>query len=236
MGTSRDRDLRRLKVGNTVYAHIGQALVVGVLLSAAAPTAEARTHRSVKHAHARRGHKPARRIVAVAVPAPRTLAPAVPCLDVQLIPTPENLSRVNRAVICLVNAARIARRLPALVENPALDLAATRHSQDMVAGDYFDHVSPGGETPQARVLATGYVPGGRGYGLAENIALEPTGGDSAEQTVAAWLGEAGHRANLLDPAYRDTGVGSFAAIPPSLGQGLEGTVYTQEFAYVAAAG
>jgi uncharacterized protein YkwD len=43
-----------------------------------------------------------------------------------------------------------------------------------------------------------------------------------------WMASPEHRANILSPAYRDTGIGVVAAMPQSVGQG-PGATYTQDF-------
>jgi uncharacterized protein YkwD len=39
----------------------------------------------------------------------------------------------------------------------------------------------------------------------------------------------GHRANILDARFRDTGIGASAHPPASLSGGQPGAVYTQDF-------
>ena len=41
----------------------------------------------------------------------------------------------------------------------------------MVSENYFDHVSPAGETPLARIKASTYLPRRTAYVVGENIAL-----------------------------------------------------------------
>jgi uncharacterized protein YkwD len=42
----------------------------------------------------------------------------------------------------------------------------------------------------------------------------------------------GHRANILDPRYRDTGIGVSSHAPASLVHGQAGAIYTQDFGVI----
>jgi uncharacterized protein YkwD len=86
------------------------------------------------------------------------------------------------------------------VHQVQLAAAAEAHSQDMAVNGYFDHVSPGGSDPLARVIAQGYDPAA----LAENIAA---GHASAQATFGDWQNSADHNANMLDPGVTETGIG-----------------------------
>lgn len=83
----------------------------------------------------------------------------------------------------------------ALTWNTTLFDAATMHSADMAANNYFSHVSPAGQTTQERLAAVGYD----WSALAENIALGQT---SVASVLAAWMASAGHCANMMGAAYR----------------------------------
>ena len=52
-----------------------------------------------------------------------------------------------------------------------------------------------------RDVQAGYTPWTT---LAENVAA---GQQTPEAVVAAWMNSAGHRANILNPSFRDIGVG-----------------------------
>jgi len=107
----------------------------------------------------------------------------------------------SQQVIELVNQERAVAGLPPLKENDALSLAAQAHSQTMADGDFFDHTDPQtGSTPGDRVTSAGYV----WTAVAENIGL---GYDSPEAAVAGWMQSEGHRANILDPEFREIGAG-----------------------------
>jgi uncharacterized protein YkwD len=164
-------------------------------------------------------------------------APAVPaapvvtgvCKNVDLVPRASNLAAVDAATLCLVNKARQAAGLVALVDNADLTRAAAAHSADMVANDYFSHVGLDGLGPQARALAAGFAATGRRADVAENIAAATMSGATPAEMVATWMSSPGHRANILDPAFRFTGLGVTATVPALLGTQPGGT-YTEDFA------
>ncbi|QKV96822.1 TerD family protein [Streptomyces sp. NA02950] len=114
--------------------------------------------------------------------------------------TPDGLGRLTSEVIALTNAERAAARLAPLTPEPRLTTAAQRHSDDMVARDFYSHTGPEGQQPWDRARAAGA--GHRGIG--ENIAC---GQRSAAEVVRGWMDSPGHRANILKPDFTHIGVG-----------------------------
>ncbi len=55
---------------------------------------------------------------------------------------------------------------------------------------------------------------------------------NAEGDRRAWMRSQGHRENILDAHYRDTGMGIVAAVPRSFGSGQPGAIYTQDFGVI----
>ncbi|MFD5892643.1 CAP domain-containing protein [Streptomyces sp. NPDC060366] len=103
-------------------------------------------------------------------------------------------------VTTLVNSERSKAGCGPVSANSQLDTAALRHSQDMAAKDYFDHNSPDGKDPGDRITAAGYQ--WSTYG--ENIAR---GQQTAAQVMEGWMNSPGHRANILNCAFKEIGVG-----------------------------
>jgi uncharacterized protein YkwD len=213
---------------------------------AAAPTAYATAHASAAHAahhHARgagRRHRRHRGGIqfsgGLTTGSGRAVTPppvlAGPCPNANLEPNAGDLAQIKQATLCLINKERVARGLAALADNAKLDAAAAHHTNDMIAHNYFEHVSPGGETPEQRIRATGYIPARAGFEIGENIATGSTGLDTPAQIVAAWMNSAGHRANILNPNYQETGLAVTPAIPAQFGGGRPGGTYTQDFGVI----
>jgi len=156
-----------------------------------------------------------------------------PCQNTEAIPDVGNLEPAQAATLCLVNQERARNGELPLAPNAQLAQAARRHSEDMVSGDYFAHVSPNGETPLQRVEASGYIPNaGAGYTLGENIAWGTLYLATPRSIVQAWIASPEHLANILDADYRDSAIAIVPAPPPSLASGQAGATYTQEFGVI----
>ncbi len=160
---------------------------------------------------------------------------ATPCQNTEMTPEASNLAQAQAAALCLINQERArADELP-LRPNAQLAEAALLHSEDMVKGDYFAHVSPSGETPLQRVEAGGYIPNSQvGYTVGENIAWGTLYLATPKSIVAAWMASPEHRANVLDGDYRDTAIAIAPSAPPSMAEGQAGAIYTQEFGVIEA--
>lgn len=115
------------------------------------------------------------------------------------------LDEAELEMLDLINAARVAEGLNALVPSPALNRAAAWKSEDSSAGPpNFSHRDSLGRTtvdppPNNRAMDCGY-PDVAG----ENIAY---GYPSARATFEAWLSSPGHRANILSTYYVVVGIG-----------------------------
>jgi uncharacterized protein YkwD len=165
-----------------------------------------------------------------------SVAAAAPCPNANLTPQAANIGQVRAAVLCLINQERERHGEGALQTNAKLTRAAEGHSQDMARADYFSHTSPNGETPLDRMRASGYISDPQaGYMVGENIAWGTLWLATPQAIVEAWMASPGHRANILDASYRETGVGVAPHPPASLAEGQAGAIYTQDFGAVITA-
>ena len=130
----------------------------------------------------------------------------------------------GRAVRCLVNAQRSAHGLRPVTAARHLGLSARRHAADMVARNYFEHVSPDGGTVAQRVKRTGYLSGARRWALGENIGWGEQHLASPTAIVQAWMNSPGHRAVILDARFDQVGVGIAAGVPTA-GSGAPGATF-----------
>jgi uncharacterized protein YkwD len=149
-------------------------------------------------------------IQAAAVPADRTTAPRPVVAAARSVasvttsrarPAPSRTPRptttptkpasgVAGQILTLVNAQRAKAGCKAVTLDPRLTAAAAGHAQDMATNDYFSHTSRDGRTFVDRIRAAGYpIP------RSENIAA---GQPTVTAVMDAWMGSAGHRANILD--------------------------------------
>ncbi len=83
----------------------------------------------------------------------------------------------------------------------------------MVVHRYFGHEGPGGSV-DSRVSRAGYLDQGvRAFTIGENIAAGSGREGSPWQIFEDWMHSAPHRENILDPSYRDAGVGVARGFP-----------------------
>jgi uncharacterized protein YkwD len=163
-------------------------------------------------------------------PPTATALAASDCAGAHLIPTATNIPRVEAATLCLINQQRADHGLRPLRRNARLAAAAAGLSDEMVRSDYFNHVSPSGQDPLQRVLASGYASTADLRELGENIAAASGSLATPAAAVRSWMNSPPHRAQILDPAFRDTGIGVIAALPAALGIGRSGATYAEDFA------
>lgn len=124
------------------------------------------------------------------------------------VTTPPNTAFAQR-VLELTNAARAQARTcgttsyaatTPLAYNAQLEGAAQGHASDMATKNYFSHTSQDGRTFSQRITAAGYA----WRTIGENIAA---GQSTPESVVSGWLQSPGHCANIMNPAFKELGVG-----------------------------
>jgi uncharacterized protein YkwD len=175
-------------------------------------------HHSVKH-HAAAHHSPA--------------SHSSSCPDADLRPNPANLEAVRAAMLCLINRERTGNGEVLLQADAHLQQAAQGHSEDMSSGDYFEHAGRHGDTPLDRMRSAGYIFSSRiGYEVGENIGWGTLWLASPRSMVASWMASPGHRANILDAHFRDSGIGVAPHGLASLAKGQPGAIYTQDFGVI----
>jgi uncharacterized protein YkwD len=176
---------------------------------------------------------PTRPVAAVTRPSAIAATLATPCQNTELVPNATNPELVRAAILCLINRERAQNGEQPLALNAQLGEAAEGHSSEMVADNYFAHVSPSGLTPVDRVRETGYIPNGNvGYVIGENLAWGTLGLSTPQSIVSAWIASPGHLANILETQYTQTGIGVTPQVPASLSGGSAGATYTQEFGVI----
>jgi uncharacterized protein YkwD len=114
------------------------------------------------------------------------------------------LTTDEKRTLDLHNQQRALTRLTPFCVHPALTAAARAHSQDMLAKGYFSHTSLNGDTFVTRVVRAGYT-GWRA--LAENIAWGSGTYGAPDRIFTNWMNSAGHRANIMNGALREIGIG-----------------------------
>jgi uncharacterized protein YkwD len=120
--------------------------------------------------------------------------------------TDDGLTALERDVASRINAQRGARGLKPLRVSRGLSAAAAYHSREMGTRGFFEHESMNGAPFWKRIER--FYPMGRGaWSVGENIFYE-TPNTTAASTVSEWMGSPPHRQNILDPEWREFGIGA----------------------------
>ncbi|MFF9011740.1 sigma-70 family RNA polymerase sigma factor [Streptomyces sp. NPDC014870] len=130
-------------------------------------------------------------------------------------PTPQRTATAEERLTRLVNQRRAQEGCAPLRTDPRLDDAARAYARDMVRRGYYAHSSPEGRFADARISAVGY----EWSAWAENLAR---GSSDPAAVFDDWMDGSMHERNMLDCAYRDTGVAAVS--------GPDGTVWVQKLA------
>lgn len=103
-----------------------------------------------------------------------------------------------------INTERIIRGLPPLRVHPVLWSLAQEQSRDMAERDRLMHLSSRGESLEVRLLRAGFS---RWKRAAENLALCYEEVVPSLVAIHGWMMSPSHRQNILDPRFRETGIG-----------------------------
>jgi uncharacterized protein YkwD len=136
---------------------------------------------------------------------------------------------LDLGVLEQLNTIRSEHGLTPLTLSPSLSDAARAHSDEMLAGGYFAHDSSNGSPFWKRIKAF-YPQSHFGYwSVGENLYWS-SGASSATQSMNAWMASPEHRANILDPAWRQIGIAAVSSPDaPGTYAGLGVTVITTDF-------
>jgi uncharacterized protein YkwD len=130
------------------------------------------------------------------------------------------------AALCLVNQERTSRGLKPLRSNRRLARAAFGHARDMNQRGYFSHDSANGGSFVDRIRRAGYVAGRFLPDLGEDLAWGSGDLGTPRAIVQSWMQSPPHRRNILDPDFRDGGMGVDFGDP---GAGEDGVTYAIDF-------
>jgi len=109
------------------------------------------------------------------------------------------------ALLHEINRVRHLHGVAPVYPAPKLQAAANRHSDDMMAHNYFAHTSPTGSSVYSRIVGSGFVNGYSWVG-GETLAWGTGNLATALGTVNAWLASSEHRSIMLSPTYRWVGI------------------------------
>ncbi|MFH9089446.1 sigma-70 family RNA polymerase sigma factor [Streptomyces sp. NPDC017673] len=197
---SRPADTREATAARTAGAPVVDLAEPSAVATSASPSASASPSPSPfatkKKPSASKSPRPTREDT---TPRAEPAAPTTPTVSRTPQAQPAPTGTVAQ-VVALVNKERAAAGCGPVTEDPQLDKAAQGHSDDMAARGYFDHTDPDGAGPGERITAAGY----RWSTYGENIAK---GQQTPQAVMDSWMNSPGHRANILNCAFKNIGVG-----------------------------
>jgi uncharacterized protein YkwD len=154
-------------------------------------------------------------------------AAKAPCGASKTVPRALSLHEMRSSVLCLINRMRVHYKLHPLDYNKALRTSASAHSVSMVVHGYLAHEGPGGSM-DSRISRAGYLSSAGQFVIGEDIGGGGGPLGSPMAVVRDWMHSPVHRENILDPHFRDAGVGVARGFPFS-GPGARAATYTVDF-------
>jgi len=118
-------------------------------------------------------------------------------------PSPD-LASLELAMVNAINEERQKRALPPYRIDQQLTIVARAHALDMVAREYFGHITPEGKTLRDRLWERGLEP----YWAGENWLRAVRPADEVVQyAIECFMADPPHRDNILHTHYDRVGVG-----------------------------
>lgn len=119
--------------------------------------------------------------------------------------TPTQITHLEQRFLAEISKWRATNHLSTLIMNTRLRQLAKRYSQDMGQRHFFSHVDPTGRNLSDRVLSAGIDYQEIGENLAKTVNQIPDPAD----VLSGWLLSSGHRRNLENRQFTETGLGIF---------------------------
>lgn len=121
--------------------------------------------------------------------------------------TTTSVASLESGLLQQLNSVRTDHGVSALRLNAKLAVAAEQHSREMADDGYFQHNSFDGTSFSDRIAKWYPFANYRTWVVGENLlwsspSLEPSG------AVAMWMRSPAHRANILNPRWREIGIGA----------------------------
>jgi hypothetical protein len=140
----------------------------------------------------------------------------------------------EQLMLDLINAERAAAGVSALVFNDKLNDSSEDHSSWMLNADQFSHTGENGSSAHERIKDAGYKFEGQ-YSSGENIAFQSERGaegltDDVQSLHDGLMNSPGHRANILNPDFKEIGIGIERGDFSEGGTDFDSVMVTQNFA------
>jgi uncharacterized protein YkwD len=136
---------------------------------------------------------------------------------------------LQSALVDQLNVLRASHGLSRLRVSPALTTAATVHTTSMAKKGYFSHNSANGSSFSQRLAYFYPARGYRSWSVGENLVWgSPDLG--AVRALKLWLASPPHRANLLNPRWREVGLSAVhSTSAPGVYHNAPATIVTADF-------
>ena len=148
------------------------------------------------------------------------------CAGSDLQPDATNIVQTEDATLCQINVERTSRGLGALTKSDVLLAAALQHSHDMVDNQFFSHDSSSGDDFEGRIIRFRYAPTNVLWEAGENLAWGTLSLSTPAAIVDSWMHSPEHRDNVLNPDFKELGVGIVTSTPEG---DVNGATYTADF-------
>ena len=135
-----------------------------------------------------------------ATPRPVTASATMPSFD------DPRLDALEHVAIGQINEERRAIGVTDLVVSPELSRIARQYCRDMAERRFFAHLDPDGKMVYDRAARGGVSDW---TNIAENIARNRGFDDPAVVAVREWMKSEGHRDNILNARFVETGLGAW---------------------------
>ncbi len=148
-------------------------------------------------------------------------------------------NKYEQQMLDLINADRAEAGLDPLVFNSDLNESSEAHSAWMLQTDTFSHTGASGSSSRERIENAGYELEGN-WKTGENIAWvseEGSNDDLSDEVVRLHnnlMNSPDHRANILNPDFKEIGVGIEVGDLVEDGQAVDAVVVTQNFGTTSA--
>lgn len=116
-------------------------------------------------------------------------------------------AQIEAGIHIKINEARAGAGLSPLSTSNTLTSVARTHSVDMLVSNYFTHNDAAGCSSSCRITAAGYPWSTAGENIYMMSGYSITIDKAVDMVVSGWMDSAGHRANILNPAFTQEGIG-----------------------------
>ncbi len=173
---------------------------------------------------------PRRRIVGLCLGVLLALLVAVPAgTSAKSRAQMRSVQSLDAALLQEINVVRAQHKLVPLKRSAQLVAAAGVHSRSMVSEGYFSHDSADGSSFWKRIRGHYAASGYKLWAVGENLVWSSPE-LTAKQAVEMWMKSPPHRANLLDPRWRQVGIAAvWSQQAPGTFANQPATVVTADF-------